>query len=193
MKLDRILPYARILLEKAISPGDYAVDATAGNGHDTLFLTKLVGTDGHVFAFDVQEEAIQQTKKRLVENDAEQQATLFLHSHDQMKNVLPDDCKGKITAAVFNLGYLPGGDKSIVTEADSTISAIEQLLELMAVEGIIVLVVYHGHPEGAVEKDALMSYVTSLPQDKAHVLHYGFMNQRNAPPFIVAIEKRSMN
>lgn len=190
MKLDRILPYARILLEKAISPGDYAIDATAGNGHDTLFLTKLVGADGHVFAFDVQEEAIQQTKKRLVENNAEHQATLFLQSHDQLMNVLPEDCNGKITAAVFNLGYLPGGDKSIVTEANSTISAIEQLLELMAVEGIIVLVVYHGHPEGAVEKDALMSYVTSLPQDKAHVLHYGFMNQRNAPPFIVAIEKR---
>lgn len=191
MKLDRILPYARILLEKALSPGDYAIDATAGNGHDTLFLTRLVGNEGHVFAFDVQEEAIQQTKKRLVENNAEHRATLFLQSHDQLINVLPEDCKGKITAAVFNLGYLPGGDKSIVTEAVSTISAIEQLLDIMAVEGIIVLVVYHGHPEGAIEKDALMSYVTSLPQDKAHVLHYGFMNQRNAPPFIIAIEKRS--
>ncbi len=191
MKLDRILPYARILLEKALSPGDYAIDATAGNGHDTLFLTRLVGNEGHVFAFDVQEEAIQQTKKRLVENNAEHRATLFLQSHDQLINVLPEDCKGKITAAVFNLGYLPGGDKSIVTEAVSTISAIEQLLDIMAVEGIIVLVVYHGHPEGAIEKDALMSYVTSLPQDKAHVLHYGFLNQRNAPPFIIAIEKRS--
>lgn len=190
MKLDRILPFARILLEKAISPGDYAIDATAGNGHDTLYLTKLVGNEGHVFAFDVQEEAIQQTKKRLAENNAEQLATLFLQSHDQLQNVLPADCKGKVTAAIFNLGYLPGGDKSIVTEADSTIAAIEQLLELMAIEGIIVLVVYHGHPEGAVEKDALLSYVTSLPQDKAHVLHYGFMNQKNAPPFIVAIEKR---
>ena len=190
MKLDRILPYARILLEKAISSGDYAIDATAGNGHDTLFLTNLVGEDGHVFAFDVQEEAIQQTRKRLAENNAEQKATLFLQSHDQLKNVLPEDCNGKITAAIFNLGYLPGGDKSIVTEADSTIAAIEQLLDLMAIEGIIVLVVYHGHPEGAIEKDALMSYVTTLPQDRAHVLHYGFMNQRNAPPFIVAIEKR---
>jgi len=190
VKLDRILPFSRILLEKAISPGDIAIDATVGNGHDTLYLTNLVGEQGHVYGFDIQEQAIEQTKKRLIENQADQQVTLFLKSHDQLTAVLPESSKGKVTAAIFNLGYLPGGDKGIVTEANSTISAIEQLLEIMATEGIIVLVVYHGHPEGAVEKDELMKYVTNLPQDRAHVLHYGFMNQVNAPPFIIAIEKR---
>ncbi len=190
MKLERILPFARLLLEKAISKGDYAVDATAGNGHDTLFLTKLVGENGHVFSFDIQEQAIQETKKRLQDHDADHLATLFLNSHAQLKELLPAESHNKVTGAVFNLGYLPGGDKQIVTLSHSTIAAIEQLLDIMAVEGIIVLVVYHGHPEGAIEKDELMKYVTSLPQDKAHVLHYGFMNQVNAPPFIIAIEKR---
>lgn len=190
MKLDRILPFARLLLEKAISPGDIAIDATAGNGHDTLYLTKLVSEEGHVYAFDVQEQAIQNTKERLEEHKCDHLATLFLDSHSHLQELLPKDEKRKLTAAIFNLGYLPGGDKDIVTAADSTIAAIEQLLEMMEVEGIIVLVVYHGHPEGAIERDALMQYVTSLPQDKAHVLHYGFMNQVNAPPFIIAIEKR---
>ncbi|MGM9929916.1 MAG: class I SAM-dependent methyltransferase [Bacillus sp. (in: firmicutes)] len=190
MKLDRILPFARLLVEKAVSEGDYVVDATAGNGHDTLFLTKLVGEEGHVFSFDIQEQALNETKKRLLAHQTDHLATLFLNSHDQIKALLPDECIGKVTGAIFNLGYLPGGDKQIVTLSHSTIAAIEQLLEIMAVEGIIVLVVYHGHPEGAIEKDELMKYVTAIPQDKAHVLHYGFMNQVNAPPFIIAIEKR---
>ena len=190
MKLDRILPYARLLLEKAVSPGDYAVDATAGNGHDTLFLTKLVGATGQVFSFDIQEQALTETAKKLKENQCENMATLLLKSHSEIKNSLPENAYGKVSGAIFNLGYLRGGDKSICTVADSTIEAIEQLLEIMATEGIIILVVYHGHPEGAIEKDQLMQYVTNIPQDKAHVLHYGFINQVNSPPFIIAIEKR---
>ncbi|WP_042345183.1 class I SAM-dependent methyltransferase [Bacillus massiliigorillae] len=190
MKLDRILPFARLLLEKAVSPGDITIDATAGNGHDTLYLTKLVGEEGHVYAFDIQEQAINKTRAKLEENQSAHLATLFLDSHDQLKNKLPQAENRKLTGAIFNLGYLPGGDKEVVTVAHSTIAAIEQLLELMEIEGIIVLVVYHGHPEGAIERDELMQYVTSLPQEKAHVLHYGFMNQVNSPPFIIAIEKR---
>ncbi|WP_050616125.1 class I SAM-dependent methyltransferase [Bacillus testis] len=190
MKLDRILPYARILLEKAVSPGDLAVDATAGNGHDTLFLASLVGESGHVFAFDIQEQAIENTRKRLQENGVQERVTLFHKSHDELKSCLPADCAGSIAGAIFNLGYLPGGDKHVVTKGHSTIAAIEHLLDCMASGGIIVLVVYHGHPEGAVERDELLSYVKALPQDKAHVLHYGFMNQVNSPPFIIAIEKR---
>lgn len=190
LKLDRILPYARILLEKAVSPGDIAIDATAGNGHDTLFLTKLVGENGHVYAFDIQEQAIEATRTRLKENGMGHLATLFRTSHSNLKDCIPEEKAGKVTAAIFNLGYLPGGDKTIVTVADSTIAAIEQLLDIMAPEGIIVLVIYHGHPEGKCEKDELMDYISTIPQDKAHVLHYGFMNQVNSPPFIIAIEKR---
>ncbi len=190
MKLDRILPYARILLEKAVSPGDIAIDATAGNGHDTLFLTKLVGENGHVYAFDIQEQAIESTRIRLKENGTGHLATLCRTSHSNLKDYIPEDALGKVTAAIFNLGYLPGGDKTIVTVADSTIAAIQQLLDIMAPEGIIVLVIYHGHPEGKCEKDELMKYVSTIPQDQAHVLHYAFLNQVNSPPFIIAIEKR---
>lgn len=97
---------------------------------------------------------------------------------------------GRITGAVFNLGYLPGGDKTIVTRPRTTISAIEQLIDMMAPEGIIILVIYHGHPEGAVERDYILRYLKTIDQNTAHILQYQFINQANRPPFIVAIEKR---
>ncbi|CAH0346803.1 class I SAM-dependent methyltransferase [Bacillus sp. CECT 9360] len=190
MKLDKILPFAQTLLAKAVQPGNIAVDATAGNGIDTLFLAKLTGNDGHVYAFDIQDEAIAATSRRLQSAGMDNRSTLFLTGHENMKAMIPESKYGKITAAVFNLGYLPGGDKTIATKADTTISAIEQLLEIMAHEGIIVLVIYHGYPQGADERDSLLHYVSNLPQEQAHVLQYSFINQINHPPFIIAIEKR---
>ncbi|MDG4656454.1 class I SAM-dependent methyltransferase [Ectobacillus antri] len=190
MKLDRVLPFARLLLEKAVRPGDYAVDATMGNGHDTCFLASIVGPTGKVFAFDIQEEALKQTKKRLSEQNMMDRAVLFHSSHDQLLDALPADANGHVTGAVFNLGYLPGGDKRIVTKPNSTIAAIQQLLQVMAPEGIIVLVIYHGHPEGQIERDEVIQFAMSLDQKEAHVLRYEFINQANNPPFIIAIEKR---
>jgi len=190
MKLERILPFARTLLERAISSGNYVVDATLGNGHDTLYLAKLVGETGHVYGFDIQKEAILATNKRLDEENLSERITLFHSGHEELKVKIPVEHHGKLTAAIFNLGYLPGGDKSIVTKPDTTISAIEQLLELLAVEGIIILVIYHGHEEGALERDHLLQFVETIDQQRAHVLRYQFMNQKNNAPFIVAIEKR---
>ncbi|WP_110114189.1 class I SAM-dependent methyltransferase [Bacillus sp. CGMCC 1.16541] len=190
MKVERILPFARSLLERAIKPGDTVVDATIGNGHDTLFLSHLVGESGRVYGFDVQRAALEETTKRLKEHNVLNRVTLFHESHDQLSSLLPDSLKGTLTGAVFNLGYLPGGDKQIVTTPSSTIHAIEQLIHWLAPEGIIVLVIYHGHAEGEVEKQALMQYVKQLDQKLVHVLQYQFINQKNNPPFIVAIEKR---
>ena len=190
MKLTRILPFARLLLEKAIQPGEIVVDGTMGNGFDTAFMAGLIGENGHVYAFDIQSEAIQNTTAKLEAEDLLNRCTLFHAGHEQLTSLIPANETRKLTGAIFNLGYLPGGDKSITTQAITTISAIEQLLELMVPEGIIVLVIYHGHPEGEVERDELLEYVKTIPQNKAHVLHYGFMNQVNHPPFIVAIEKR---
>lgn len=190
MKLERILPFARNLLESAVKPGDIAVDATVGNGHDTIFLANLVGSTGRVYGFDIQDEALMSCKTKLREHELQDQVTLFHTGHENMMEVIPPLHFGKITGAIFNLGYLPGGDKNIVTVPQTTIEAINQLLEIMAPEGIIVIVIYHGHPEGAVERDYLLRYVKALDQNIAHVLEYRFINQKNNPPFIVAIEKR---
>nr|WP_295970936.1 class I SAM-dependent methyltransferase [uncultured Bacillus sp.] len=191
MKLERILPFARTLLYKAVSPGDAVVDGTMGNGHDTELLGELVGETGHVFGFDIQENAVRNSQKRIAERQFTNRVTFFQKGHEHLYESIPPQYHGKITAAIFNLGYLPGGDKSIVTQPDTTIAAIEQLLAIMAPEGIIVLVIYHGHPQGAIERDTLLQYAEQLDQKEAHVLQYRFLNQVNNPPFILAIEKRA--
>jgi 16S rRNA C1402 N4-methylase RsmH len=191
MKLEGVLPFARSLLRTFCKSGDIAIDATCGNGHDTLLLSTLVGSTGHVYAFDIQDQAIQNAKDRLTSSEADSNVTFFHQSHDRMMEVLPASIKGKVAGAVFNLGYLPGSDKTITTKGDSTIQAIEQLMELLRPGGIIVLVIYHGHEEGKLEKELLMSYVSTIRQRTAHVLKYEFMNQQNDPPFIVAIEKKA--
>lgn len=190
MKFDRILPFAKNLLEKAVKSGDIVVDATIGNGHDVIFLAELVGENGRVYGFDVQEEAIQASKQRLTQNGMSNRIILIHEGHENLFNKIPSEHHGKVTGAIFNLGYLPGGDKTIVTKPETTIAAIEQLLEIMAHEGIIVLVIYHGHPGGDVERDSLLRYSQQIDQKSAHVLQYQFINQQNSPSFIVAIEKR---
>lgn len=190
MKLDRILPYAKKLLEMTITSGDVVVDATLGNGHDTLFMAQLVGETGTVYGFDVQEEAISSSIERLNQHGLADRVTIFHKGHEHLSNLIHAEHHGKVKAAIFNLGYLPGSDKSVVTKPETTISAMEQLLEIMVPEGLIILVIYHGHAEGAVERDALLTYCQNIDQKKAHVLQYRFINQQNNPPFIVAIEKR---
>lgn len=190
MKLQGILPFARSLLTSAINTGEIAIDATVGNGHDTVFLANLVGENGQVFGFDIQKEAITNTTKRLKEQRLDKQVTLFHKGHEEIVASVPANVQGNIKGAIFNLGYLPGGDKTIVTQPNTTIAAVEQVMELLAPEGIIVLVIYHGHPEGQTEKEELLSFVKQLDQKKAHVLKYQYINQENHPPFIIAIEKR---
>lgn len=189
MKIDKILPFAKNLLKKAVHPGDVVIDATVGNGYDTVFLAELVGASGHVFGFDIQEEAVASSRERLTKKGLSEQVTLFHSGHEHLSQMIPNICQGNITGAIFNLGYLPGSDKSIVTRPETTVAALQQLLEMIAPEGIIVLVIYHGHKGGAEERDSLLDYCQKIDQKTAHVLQYQFINQQNSPAFIIAIEK----
>lgn len=189
MKLERVLPFSKTLLKMAIEHGDLAIDATIGNGHDTVFLAELVGENGHVYGFDIQADAIKATASRLSANGLSGRVTLFKESHENADACLPESAAGNTAAAIFNLGYLPGGDKEIFTKPQSTIQAIEQLFDLMKTGGIIILVIYHGHPAGKQERDAVLEYVQHLDQKQAHVLQYQFLNQKNSAPFLIAIEK----
>ncbi|MFS0613950.1 class I SAM-dependent methyltransferase [Lederbergia ruris] len=192
MGIEPILTYVRSLLTRTVQKDDMVVDATVGNGHDTVFLAKLVGENGKVYGFDIQAQAIEQTMKRLRTENIEGHVELFQTGHEHVASYLSTKNQGQLAAAIFNLGYLPKGDKAIVTKPKTTITAIEQLLPLLKVGGILVLVVYHGHEGGAEERDALLEYVSSLDQEFFHVLQYAFLNQRNHPPFALAIEKRKI-
>ena len=138
-----------------------------------------------MYGFDVQKEAIQATTENLDKENLTERTTLILDGHEHISKYVQTE----VAAAIFNLGYLPGSDHEIVTRGTSTIKAIESLLNLMKIGGLIVLVVYHGHEGGKEEKEALMHYVQQLPQSYVHVLCYQFLNQQNNPPFIIALEK----
>ncbi|MCR6107667.1 class I SAM-dependent methyltransferase [Salipaludibacillus agaradhaerens] len=190
MKLTRILPFARELLTKAVPKSGIAIDATAGNGHDTLFLAKCVGEHGFVYSFDIQKQAIETTKSRLMSENALTPVNLIHDGHENLLTYLKTEHNGQVDGAIFNLGYLPGSDKSIVTIAETTITAIRHILTHLKSEGLLILVIYSGHMEGQKEREVLIPFVRQLPQDMYHVLEYRFTNQRNNPPFIIAIEKR---
>ncbi|MGX7025691.1 class I SAM-dependent methyltransferase [Vagococcus hydrophili] len=181
------LRYSHELLEAVIEEGDIVVDATMGNGNDTLFLAERVGKKGHVYGFDVQEQALANTTKRLEENDCLEQATLLLQGHETVGSILLDKT---IKAAVFNLGYLPKSDKHVVTHEATTITALIALLDRLEEKGRIILVIYDGHDEGKIEKKEVLSFVSELPQEKFSVLNYQFINQRNNPPSLICIERK---
>jgi 16S rRNA C1402 N4-methylase RsmH len=183
MTLDRILPFTKYLLEKTIAEGDVVVDATCGNGNDTVFLSHLVASNGRVFAFDVQKEAIDRADQRLKEARIEN-VNLILDGHENVRKYID----AEISAAIFNLGYLPGGDKRVTTNGDTTWKAVVDLLSLLSVGGIIILVIYHGHEEGKVERDWIEKQVQTLDAGVTSVLRYEFLNKSNAP-YIIAIEK----
>lgn len=184
-----MIPYAHELLTTTIQDGDTVIDATCGNGNDTLLLASLVGETGHVYAFDIQEQAITTSKALLAEHHHEQ-VTYIQDSHAELKTYIPDDLQGKIGGAIFNLGYLPRSDKQIITTSASTIPAIANVLDYLQKGRLVILVVYYGHVGGETEKNAVLTFTKELDQKQFAVLQYQFINQKNNPPFIIAIQKR---
>jgi len=155
--LKRVLEYAHLLMQTAIQPGESAVDATCGNGNDTLILSQSAGTTGHVYAFDIQAQAIEKTKEKLAASGFTN-VSLIQDGHENVDHYLPDDLKGKLAGGIFNLGYLPGSDKQIITTPNHTLTAIDKLAQYLKPEGIIVCVVYYGHEGGSNEKNALLDH-----------------------------------
>ena len=185
-----ILTFAHALLESALKPGDIAVDCTMGNGKDTLLLASLVGERGHVFAFDIQASAIENTRRLLERNDISAVGvTLTQAGHESLQEHISGETLARCKAAVFNLGYLPGGDKQICTAPHTTIAAIEALLAAIAPGGLIVLVVYPGHSQGGQEAAELPKYCESVPREVANVIVYRILNSPTQPPFVIALEK----
>lgn len=180
----RMTDMAHLLLATRIEQGDRVVDATAGNGHDTLFLAEKVGDEGTVHAYDIQQQALANTRQRLDEHGLTHRVVLHLQSHTEIARL-----KEPIQVAVFNLGYLPGSDKQIITQPDSTCEAVEAARSLLREGGIIVIVVYPGHEGGAQEAAAVERYAEKLPASEYVVLKYAYINRADAP-YIVAIEKK---
>ncbi len=172
-------------LSAHIHEGITAVDFTMGNGHDTLFLSNAIGKNGKLYAFDIQEQALINTKSRLEENNCPNNYTLIKASHSLVKNYV----KEKIDVGVFNLGYLPGGDKKITTLRETTIPAVESAIELLNDDGIILIAIYPGHAEGEIEGKILTEMLSKLERKQICVSRFTILNSPTSPYFI-AVEKK---
>lgn len=186
--LQTALHFSHSLLEEILQPGDHVIDATMGNGYDTVFMAEKIGKTGHVYSFDIQKEALLSTKSKLTEQDLLDRTSLFLQGHETLGTVV--DEAQPIKAGIFNLGYLPKSDKSVITLPETTRTAMEEILKRLVSRGRMILVVYYGHDGGEKELDMVQDYCQSLPQEKYNVLKYQFINQKNTPPILYCVEKK---
>ncbi len=168
-----------------LKKGDIAVDFTMGNGHDTEFLSKTVGEDGHVFAFDIQEQALASTAEHLRQSGCPDNCTLILDSHHNVKKYVDVPIK----AGMFNLGYLPGSDKTVTTMRATTLPAIEAAIDLMDRDAIILIAVYPGHAEGDAEGKMICEYLSSLSRYKLCATRVQILNSPTSPFFIMIENK----
>lgn len=183
--LNKVTEVNKMYLEDILKEGDICVDATMGNGYDTVYLAKKVGATGKVYAFDVQEEAIKSTSKKISKENLNN-VELILDGHQNMDKYVKDS----ISCIVFNLGYLPRAKHQIITKADTTLEAVKKGLELLKPNGIMSIAIYSGHEGGMEEKNAVYEFTSTLDQNYYNVLSSKFINQANNPPELLLIEKK---
>ena len=184
--INKITEVNKIFLDKIVQKGDIVIDATMGNGYDTIYLGNLVGENGKVYAFDVQEEAIKSTKKKVERDNMTDRVELILDGHQNLDKYV----KEEVSCVVFNLGYLPRAKHVVITKPDTTLEAIKKSLKLLKPKGIISIAAYIGQEGGREEKNYICEYLDNLNQNEFNVLHMQFTNQINNPPQLILIEKK---
>lgn len=184
--LNNAMNISKLLLQVILAPGDRVIDATLGNGHDAIYLAQKVGNTGKVYAFDIQDIAIESARHNIPE-ELLGRIQIIKASHENMSQYVHEPVK----LVLFNLGYLPCGDRSITTRAATTVEAIRNSLSLLSEHGLVMLIVYRGHDEGKEEWQTIYEYVRSLEQHMYNVTVADFPNQISDPPVLVSIQKRS--
>jgi predicted methyltransferase len=179
------VPLSHLLIRSCLKPGDTAVDATCGNGHDTLFLAESVGPDGHVWGFDIQQQAIAETGRRLSEAGLSARVSLIHDGHQNLSRhvTLP------VQALLFNLGYLPGGDRSIITRPETTAPALEASLTLLAPAGVLAITIYPGHSGGSDEQQTVERWATELKPRSYHSWRMAQSNVAADAPYLLFVQK----
>ena len=178
-----MLTIAQGVWSKSLETAKVIVDATSGAGKDTLFLAQRMKPDAHIYAFDVQPTAMLKTKETTEE--FKDGITYVLDSHENISQVVNE----KLDLVVFNLGYLPGGDHSITTVPKVTVKAVENSMKQLAVNGVISIMVYPGHPAGKEESVHLMILLEELPKDEYSVIKCQLTNHDSTAPYLYLIEK----
>ena len=178
---------AQEMLSRVISPGDTVVDATTGNGYDTEFLCRLVGESGRVYAFDIQQDALRVAETRLREAGLLSRATLIHAGHEHMAEYIDSP----VSAVVFNLGWLPGGDHTVTTRWETTKAAVEAAVSLLRIGGIVTICVYPGHEEGQREQRELTAFLAAMSNKKYNILSQRFLNASSGAPECFVVQRIS--
>lgn len=171
-------------LKHHVQRGSFCIDATAGRGRDTVLLCRLAGEKGRVLAFDIQQDAVDQTRELLEKEGLS--AEVFLDSHANMEQYAKQE---SVDCIVFNFGRLPGGDPRIFTLADSSVQAIEAGLRLLKPQGVMAIALYYGKENGYDEKKAVLEYLKTIDDRKYTVLCCEWSNRRGEPPMPILIWK----
>ncbi len=179
----------------ALRPTDsgpmYAVDATAGNGRDTLFLAELLSNRGMVYAFDVQDEALNAAQARLDTAGLGGCVRPIRAGHETAARHLPEEARGRVIAVMFNLGFLPGSDKRVITRTETTLAALKALVPFLAPRAVITLHLYTGHAGGTEESTAVSAWAEHLDRNVWRVLRCSQHNKPHRAEHLLLIEKRS--
>jgi len=184
--LESAVSFTRTYLDHHLKPGWVCIDATLGHGNDLLYMSDMVGPQGRVVGFDIQKDAIDSSADMLKKKAQYQNYDLVHAGHETMA----DHVEGPVDFIIFNLGYLPKGDKTITTKETTTLEAIKAGLGLLRQHGLLWLVIYSGHEAGQLEARALEAYASQLEQKNYSVMKMQAINQANRPPYILAIEKK---
>lgn len=176
---------AHSFIKMHLSIGDVAVDATVGNGHDTLFLAQQVTPLGFIFGFDIQRQAIESTKNRLQKENLNNHIKLFQVSHVHMEQHIPSKFHRKINAIMFNLGYLPGSNKTIITQTKSTLIALNKSINLLSSGGIITITAYPGHPGGETETTQIKMWCSRLTPKQFSLFTIKSSEKAGAPKLFI--------
>ncbi|MDD7418457.1 class I SAM-dependent methyltransferase [uncultured Blautia sp.] len=175
-------------IRNQVQDGDLCIDATMGNGNDTLLLSRLCGSTGKVLAFDIQEQALNATRERLDTANAPDNYTLLLESHANMAQYAEP---GSVNCIVFNFGYLPGGNHALATRGETSVQALSQALILLKKGGMISLCIYSGGDSGFEERDQILAWLKQLDSHKYLVIKSEYYNRPNHPPIPVLVIKLS--
>jgi tRNA A58 N-methylase Trm61 len=171
-----------MLVKESLREGDLAIDATAGNGHDSAFLAECVGASGRVVAFDIQPEAIVQARRHVTSCGFADRVEFHQESHTR---IAAHTAPGTVAVVMFNLGYLPGGDHAIATESSETLDAIDQATTALKPGGLLSIVCYPGHAAGSGEAAAVEDRLGSLTADGWRVAAYKMCGTLRPAPFLL--------
>ena len=184
----RLTEKVHTILTNHLQQGDQAIDATAGNGYDTLFLAEQVGSSGKVTAIDIQDCAIRSTREKLESAGLIDRVKLVTDGHALALRKLIATNVGKVAAITFNLGYLPGSDKSIQTRAESTEEALAASIQLLSPGGCLFVTAYRGHSGGTAEAKTVESFMRTSQRER-HAVDCYEPESSNSPPILWVLKK----